>query len=165
VPDAYETIRPASTPVSGEPASSGKPRRKMTPEATLGTALLAFAGANGLVGLLMLTFPKALWASIGQVSDAEAQLAYTSTRFAGALMITVALIALLVIRRPAGQSTLVTILCIGETLVGVATLLNAIGDHPPTAFWFEWPIALVSIALALFMWWARFVGRKALKAI
>ena len=164
MPDPYETIKPEAKPSSGEATPAAKTRKKMTPEATLGTALLAFAGANGLVGLLMLTFPKALWASIGQVSDVEAQAAYTSTRFAGALMVTVALIALLVIRRPSGQSTPVTILCIGETLVAVATLLNAVGDHPPTAFWFEWPIALVSLALALFMWWARIVGRKALKA-
>jgi hypothetical protein len=164
VPDPYKTIKPEATPSSGEATPAAKTRKRMPPEATLGTALLAFAGANGLVGLLMLTFPKALWASIGHVEDPLAAAAYTSTRFAGALMVTVALIALLVIRRPAGQSTLVTFLCIGETLVAVATFITAAIDNPPTAGWFDWPIALVSIALALFMWWARIVGRKALKA-
>jgi len=38
-----------------------------------------------------------------------------------------------------------------------------VGDKVPTDVWFDWLIALGSIALAAFMWWARIVGRKALK--
>ena len=162
MPDPYETSRPASTPASGG-APSGRVRAKMTPEATLGTALLAFAGANGLTGLLMLTFPKALWVSIGGAGATDAARAYTSTRFAGAMMVTFAVMALLVIRKPAHQSTLVTLLCVEESLVAAATFINAVGDHPPTSLWFEWLLALGSIALAGFMWWARILGRKALK--
>ena len=93
----------------------------MTPEATLGTALLAYAGANGLVGLFMLTFPRALWVSIGG-ADPLYEKAYASTRAAGAMMVTLAIAALLVIRKPARQSTLVTLLCLEETLVAVATV-------------------------------------------
>jgi K+ transporter len=134
----------------------------MTPEATLGTALLAYAGANGLVGLFMLTFPRALWVSIGG-ADALYEKAYASTRLAGAMMVTLAIMALLIIRKPVRQSTLVTLLCLEQTLVAAATFANAAFDKVPTDGWFDWLIALGSIALAGFMWWARIVGRKALK--
>lgn len=162
MPDPFETIRPGSSPASEGAASPGRARAKMTPEATLGTALLAFAGANGLVGLFMLTFPRALWVSIGG-ADALYEKAYASTRLAGGMMVVLAVMALLVIRKPARQSTLVTLLCLEETLVAVATFVNAAFDKVPTDVWFDWLIALGSIALAGFMWWARIVGRKALK--
>src|SRR5512136_206019 len=99
----------------------------MTPEATLGTALLAFAGANGLAGLFMLTFPRALWVSVGG-ADPLYEKAYASTRFAGAMMVILAVAALLVIRKPARQGTLVTLLCVEQTLVAAATVINAFAD-------------------------------------
>jgi len=162
VPNPFDTSQPAETPDPGA-AAGGKTRAKMTPEATLGTALLAYAGLNGLPGLLMLTFPRAWWVSIGGASAVDAGSAYTSTRFAGAMMVTLALAALLVVRRPERQSTLVTLLCVGATLVAAATFINAVADRPPTSLWFEWLVALGSIGLAGFMWWARIMGRKALK--
>lgn len=162
MPNPFETAPSDNAPTDGT-TPAGRPRAKMTPEATLGTALLAYAGANGLAGLLMLTFPRALWVSIGGASATDAAKAYTSTRFAGAMMVTLAVMALLVIRKPARQGTLVTLFCVEETLVAVALLINAVADHPPTSLWFEWVLALGSIALAGFMWWARIVGRKALK--
>jgi hypothetical protein len=161
VPDPYETSRPASTPASGD-AAVGKGRSRMAPEATLGTALLAYAGLNGLAGLFMLTFPRALWVSIGG-ADPLYEKAYASTRMAGAMMVVLAIAALLIIRKPAGQSTLVTLLCLEATLVAAAAFLNASADKVPTDVWFDWLIALGSIALAAFMWWARILGRKALK--
>jgi hypothetical protein len=161
VPDPYETSRPASTPASGD-AAAGKGRSRMAPEATLGTALLAYAGLNGLAGLFMLTFPRALWVSIGG-ADPLYEKAYASTRMAGAMMVVLAIAALLIIRKPTGQSTLVTLLCLEATLVAAAAFLNAAADKVPTDVWFDWLIALGSIALAAFMWWARILGRKALK--
>ena len=161
MPDPFETSRPGPTPASGDTAARPS-RMKMTPEATLGTALLAYAGSNGLAGLFMLTFPRALWVSIGG-ADPLYEKAYASTRFAGAMMVTLAIAALLVIRKPARQSTLVTLFAFEATLVAFATFVNAVGDKVPTDVWFDWLIALGSIALAAFMWWARIVGRKALK--
>jgi hypothetical protein len=161
VPNPFETSPSGNAAADGTtPARPTRP--KMTPEATLGTALLAYAGANGLAGLLMLTFPRALWVSIGG-ADGLYEKAYASTRLAGAMMVTLAVMALLVVRKPARQSTLVTLLCIEETLVAAATFVNAAFDKVPTDVWFDWLIALGSIALAGFMWWARIVGRKALK--
>ena len=57
-------------------------------------------------------------------------------------MVTLAVAALLIIRKPARQSTLVTLLCTEATLVAVATMITAIADDPPTAFWFNWVIGL-----------------------
>lgn len=160
MPDPYESYRPTSSSEGEAPAR--QPRSRMTPEATLGTALLAFAGANGLAGLFMLTFPRALWVSIGG-ADPLYEKAYASTRAMGAMMLVLAIAALLIIRKPARQSTLVTLLCLEETLVAAATFVNAAFDKVPTDVWFDWLLALGSIALAGFMWWARIVGRKALK--
>jgi hypothetical protein len=160
---------PSDSPTGGdassaprEAAKAGGGRTKMTPETTLGTALLAYAGANGLAGLFMLTFPRALWVSIGG-ADPLYEKAYAATRMMGAMMVILALAALLIIRKPAHQSTPVTLLCLEETLVAVAAVLNAVADKVPTDGWFDWLLALGSIALAGFMWWARILGRKALK--
>lgn len=161
MPNPFETS-PAGDAAADGASTARTARAKMTPEATLGTALLAYAGANGLAGLLMLTFPRALWVSIGG-ADGLYEKAYASTRLAGAMMVTLAVMALLVVRKPARQSTLVTLLCIEETLVAAAAFVNAAFDKVPTDVWFDWLIALGSIALAGFMWWARIVGRKALK--
>ena len=135
----------------------------MTPQTTLGTALLAYAALNGVTGLLMLSFPRALWVSIGGAEGEAVSNAYSSTRFAGAALAALAVAALLVMRRPARQSTLVTVLTLEATLVAVATVLNSIVDDVPTDGWFTWMIALGSVALAGFMWWARIIARKVLK--
>lgn len=164
MPDPNDSLRPGEPlPTTRRDAiAERKPRARMTPETTLGTALLAYAGLNGLAGLFMLTFPRALWVTIGG-ADAFFDRAYASTRFAGAALVTLAVAALLVIRKPSRQSTLVTVLALEATLVAVATLVNAVADDVPTDLWFEWLIALGSIALAAFLWWARIVARKALK--
>jgi len=135
----------------------------MTPQTTLGTALLAYAALNGLTGLLMLSFPRALWVSIGGAEGEAVSNAYSSTRFAGAALAALAVAALLVMRRPARQSTLMTVLTLEATLVAVATVLNGVVDDIPTDGWFTWLIAVGSVALAGFMWWARIIARKVLK--
>jgi len=164
VPDSPEEPSPAETPTTPQDITEVRRiREKMTPETTLGTALLAYAALNGLTGLLMLTFPRALWVSIGGADSGVLGNAYASTRFAGAAMAALAVAALLVMRKPARQSTLVTVLTIEATLVAVATVLNGVVDDVPTDEWFTWLIAIGSVALAGFMWWARIVARKVLK--
>lgn len=141
----------------------GRGREKMTPQTALGTALLAYAALNGLTGLFMLTFPRALWVSIGGAEGESVAQAYASTRFAGAALATLAVAALLVLRKPARQGMLVTVLSIEATLVAAATVLNGVIDDVPTDGWFTWLIAVGSVALAGLMWWARFVARKVFK--
>lgn len=161
-PSEEPTPGPA-TPAPVEATSARRPRQHMTPETTLGTALLAYAAANGLAGLFMLTFPRALWVSIGGAEGEGVANAYASTRFAGAALAALAVAALLVMRKPAGQSTLVTVLAVEATLVAVASVLNGVIDEVPTDGWFTWVVALGSVALAGFMWWARIFSRKVLK--
>jgi hypothetical protein len=164
VPNPPEEPRPAETTPSPVDATAGRrPRERMTAQTTLGTALLSYAALNGLAGLFMLTFPRALWISIGGAEAASVGNAYASTRFAGAALAALAVAALLVMRKPAHQSTLVTVLTIEATLVAVVTVLNGVVDDVPTDDWFTWLIAIGSVALAGFMWWARLIGRKVLK--
>jgi len=164
VPDPPEEPRPAETPSTPRDATAvRRPKERMTPQTTLGTALLTYAALNGLAGLFMLTFPRALWVSIGGAEGASVENAYASTRFAGAALAALAVAALLVMRKPSHQSTLVTVLTIEATLVAVATVLNGVVDDVPTDDWFTWLVAIGSVALAAFMWWARFVARKVLK--
>lgn len=164
MPDPQEEPRPAETPaLPRDAAAVRRARERMSPQTTLGTALLTYASLNGLAGLFMLAFPRALWASIGGAEGESVGNAYASTRFAGAALAALAVAALLVMRKPARQSTLVTVLCLEATLVAAATVLNGIVDDVPTRAWFTWLIALGSVALAGFMWWARIVARKILR--
>lgn len=161
--DAQPEPSPDTTPADRGAPGVKRPREKMTPQTALGTALLAYAALNGLAGLFMLTFPRALWVSVGGAEGADMGNAYASTRFAGAALAALAVAALLVMRKPARQSTLVTVLAVEATLVAGATVVNGILDDVPTDGWFTWLIALGSVALALAMWWARIVARRVLK--
>jgi len=151
----------APTPV--EAAAVRRSRDRMTPQTALGTVLLAYAALNGLAGLFMLTFPRVLWVSIGGAEGESVGNAYASSRFAGAALVALAVAALLVMRKPAHQSTLVTVLAIESTLTAVGAIVNAVLDDVPTDGWFTWLIALGSAALAGFMWWARIFARRVLK--
>ena len=164
MPDPSEEPTPAeAAPTPLEAAGARRPRDRMTPQTALGTALLAYAALNGLGGLFMLAFPHALWVSIGGAQGEAVGNAYASTRFAGAALVALAVAALLVMRKPAHQSTLVTVLAIEATLAAAGTVLNGVVDDVPTGDWFTWLIAVVSVALAGFMWWARIFARKVLK--
>ena len=164
VADAQPEPSPDTTPAGGGAPGVRHTRERMTRETALGTALLAYAALNGLAGLVMLSFPRALWVSIGGAEGEGVGNAYASTRFAGAALAALAVAALLVMRKPARQSTLVTVLAIEATLAAAATVLNGAIDEVPTDGWFTWLIALGSVVLAGLMWWARVVARKVLKA-
>lgn len=164
MPDPLEQPTPAEAePVPVDAARTSRPRDRMTPQTTLGTALLAYAALNGLGGLFMLTFPRALWVSVGGAPGEAVGNAYASTRFAGAALVALAIAALLVMRKPAHQSTLVTVLAIEATLAAAGAVLNGVVDDVPTGDWFTWLIAVVSVALAGLMWWARIFARRVLK--
>jgi hypothetical protein len=164
VPDPSEEPTPAeAAPTPVEAAGVRRPRGRMTPQTALDAALLAYAALNGLAGLFILTFPRVLWISIGGAEGEIVGNAYASTRFAGAALVALAVTALLVMRKPAHQSTLVTVLATEATLAAAGTVLNGVVDDVPTGAWFTWLIAVVSVALAGFMWWARIFARKVLK--
>jgi hypothetical protein len=117
---------------------------------------------NGLSGLLIALFPTAFWDTIGGAADIYSR-AYDSTRFAGAALLALAIGALLVLRRPAGQQTLVTVFALEATLVTLAILTTIVADDAPTDLWFEIVMLLGAGGVAGYMWWARFKARKILR--
>jgi hypothetical protein len=153
--------RPSFPDPASQPTEPQRPKR--TPEGTLGIALLAYAGLNGLSGLLILLFPRFFWDVIGGAADLYGR-AYDSTRFAGGALIALAVAALLVLRKPKGQNTLVTIMAVEATLVALGVVANIAFDDTPTDLWFELLMAAGSLGLAGYLWWARIVARRVLKA-
>jgi hypothetical protein len=144
------------------PEATSKPLAGRSPEGTLATALLAYAAVNGLSGLLIALFPTAFWDTIGGAADIYDR-AYDSTRFAGGALLALAIGALLVLRRPAGQQTLVTVFALEATLVTLAVFTNIVADDAPTDLWFEIVMLLGAGAVAGYLWWARFKARRILK--
>ncbi len=86
VADAQPEPSPDTTPAGGATPGVRHRRERMTPETTLGTALLAYAALNGLTGLFMLSFPRALWVSIGGAEGAEISAMRARGRRAGGPM-------------------------------------------------------------------------------
>jgi hypothetical protein len=142
--------------------ATGRPLPGRSPEGTLATALLAYAAVNGLSGLLIALFPTAFWDTIGGAADIYDR-AYDSTRFAGGALLALAIGALVVLRRPAGQQTLVTVFALEATLATVAVFTNIVADDTPTDLWFEIVVLLGAGGVAGYMWWARFRARRVLR--
>lgn len=142
--------------------ATGRPLPGRSPEGTLATALLAYAAVNGLSGLLIALFPTAFWDTIGGAADLYDR-AYDSTRFAGGALLALAIGALVVLRRPAGQQTLVTVFALEATLATVAAFTNIVADDTPTDLWFEIVVLLGAGGVAGYMWWARFRARRVLR--
>jgi hypothetical protein len=159
VDDDREHDRPAEVPRE----ATSRPIAGRSPEGTLATALLAYAAVNGLSGLLIAFFPRAFWDTIGGAADIYDR-AYGSTRFAGAALLALAVGALLVLRRPAGQQTLVTVFALEATFVTLAIFTTLVADDAPTDIWFEILMLLGAGAVAGYLWWARFKARNILKA-
>ena len=149
----------------GEPTphDAAKPKKPRTPDGTLRTALFVYAVLNGGAGLAIFLFPGIFWDTIGGAGDVY-EVAYGSTRFGGGALLALAFGALVVLRKPAGQHTLVTVLAVEATLVAVAVIGNVFVDDVPTSLWFELVIALGSAAIAVYLWWARLIARTILKA-
>jgi hypothetical protein len=123
--------------------------------------LLAYAAVNGLSGLLIALFPTAFWNAIGGAADIYDR-AYDSTRFAGGALLALAVGALLVLRNPRGQQTLVTVFALEATLVTLAVFTNILADDTPTDLWFEIVMLLGAGAVAGYLWWARIKARRIL---
>ena len=121
------------------------------------------SGNHEIFGLLLLFFPRFLLDTIGGGADIFDR-AFDLMRFSGGALVALAVGALLVLRKPAGQHTLVTVMAIEATLVAAAIITNIAIDDTPTDLWFELVVAIVSAALAAYLWWARIRARKLLQA-
>jgi hypothetical protein len=144
------------------PAPQPKQKRARTPQATLNTALLAYAAVNGLSGLAITLFPRFFWETFGS-ADGDFVRALDSTRFGGAALFALAIGALLVLRRPAGQQTLVTVFALEATFVTAALIANVFVDDTVTGLLFDWVMLLGCAAVAGYLWLARFKARRILK--
>ena len=147
--------------VEPKPARPGKKRR--APEGTLASALIAYAALNGLAGVLLLVIPRFVWVTVGRIPSIGG-VHLDSTRFAGGALVALAIGALLVLRKPKGQHTLVTVLALEATLVAIGLLMNIFIDDVTTSDLFNWVMAIISAALTVYLWWARIKARKVLKA-
>lgn len=146
-----------------QPAPSPRPRRTpRTPEGTLGIALLAYAAVNGIAGVLIALAPQVFWETIGS-ADSDFGRAFDSTRFAGGALLALAIGALAVLRRPAGQYTLVTVFALEATFVAAAAAGNVAVNDTATGWIFDWVVLLGGAAVAGYMWWARVKARRILK--
>jgi hypothetical protein len=145
-----------------EPHDMVPERLSSTPAGTLRTAMLVYAAVNGVSGLILLLFPRVVWDTIGGAADLYA-VAYDSTRLAGGPLIALAVAALVVLRDPRGQSTLVSVMVTEATLVAFGGWWNLVADDVPTNLWFEIAIPVASTVLAVYLAWARVRARRILK--
>ena len=154
---------PAPEPPPQEPPRDApRPRERATPEATLRSALLVYAAVNGITGALLLLFPRFIWDTVGGSADLFSP-AYDSTRMAGGALFALAVGALLVIRAPRGQNTLVTVMVLEAALVAAGGFWNLFVDEPPTNLWFEIVLPVGAAAVAAYLAWARIRARKILR--
>jgi hypothetical protein len=164
VADPYfgdDRSRPPERPKSAQPTPKAA-RVPRTPEGTLGVALLVYAAVNGVSGLLIAFLPRLFWDTIGGASG-DLGRALDSTRFAGGALIALAIGALLVLRRPDGQHTLVTVFALEATFVAAGLATNVLVDDTVTHVAFDWVMLLGCAAVAGYLWWARVKARKILK--
>lgn len=155
---------PGSPPPPPKPDSEFQPRRQRkprTPERTLRTAMFVVAGISGVYGGLLIAAPRFVWITLGGAAELHGP-AYDGTRFVGGLMVGIAIAALFVLRSPATQNTLVTVMAFQATAAAGGNVLTLFSDEAATAWWFEWGAAIVTSAMALYIWWARFKARKLL---
>lgn len=152
---------PQPAPAQG-PIESAEPTRKpRTPEWTLRTAMFVVAGVSAVYGGFLLAAPRFVWITIGGAAELHGS-AYDGTRFVGGLMLGIAFAALFVLRSPATQNTLVTVMALQTTAAAAGNALTLFSDEAATAWWFEWGATIVTAAMALYIWWARFKARKLL---
>jgi len=154
--------RSEQIPEPPPPERSAPAKEQTTPESTLRSALLVYAAVNGITGALLLLFPRFVWDTIGGSADLFSP-AYDSTRMAGGALFALAVGALLVIRAPRGQNTLVTVMVLEAALVAVGGFWNLFVDEPPTNLWFEIVLPFGAAAVGAYLAWARIKARKILR--
>ena len=160
--DPFPSDDPTRKPSSESTSKPRRPKTPRTPQGTLNTALFAYAAINGVSGVLIALFPRLFWETLGS-ADGDFARALDSTRFGGAALLALAIGALLVMRKPGGQNTLVTVFALEATLVAAALAANVVVDDTVTGVVFDWAMLLGCAAVAAYLWWARLKARKILK--
>ncbi len=144
---------PATSPAAAEP----KPKRD--PAGTLSIAMLVYIAVNAIYGVLLL-FPAQFYDLVGVRSATADRLG--GLRWVGAMLLSWAVSAILVLARPVGRAIFVTAGSLQLTVVTVALAYSLAIDDGLGASWFQIVSILVWGAAAAVMWWARLGARKVL---
>ena len=140
------------------PAASA-PRQKRDPAGTLSLAMLVYIAVNAIFGVLLL-FPAQFYDFVGVRSSIADDLG--GLRWVGAMLLSWAVAAILVLARPVGRAFFVTTGSLQLTVVAVALAYSLAIDDGLGATWFQILSALIWAAAAGVMWWARLGARKVL---
>ncbi len=144
-----------------EPKPAKTPR---TPRATLNIALIAYIAITAAYGLPMLLWPTFLYDTVGGASR-NGLVGLVTTRWAGGVLIGLAIGALFVLARPRGQRTFVTMISIHTALAAAGIWISvANGEWGDAGIdsWFYLLSGVVVAALSAYLWFARFKAREVL---
>ncbi len=144
-------------------APTPAPKTPRSPRHTLNLALLVLVGLDLGYGLPMLLWPGLLWGTIGGADGLHLE-ALKTNRWAGALLVGLAIGALFVMARPAGQRTIVTMFAIQSAIAATALVLSAVNGELSGVLdaWFYWLAAVATAATSLYLWYARLKARSVL---
>ncbi len=139
------------------------PKEPRSPGAVVRTALLIYIVVNVAYGLPMLLWPDLIWGTIGGADGLRLE-ALESMRWAGGVLLGLAIGAFFAFTRPAGQWTLMMGIGAHTSLAAVGIWLSLLaGEWTPTIdLWFVWLAAIVVPIESLYIWYARFKGRELL---
>lgn len=144
-------------------AQAPKPKKPRSERAIVRTALFIYIVVNVAYGLPMLLWPELIWDTLGGADTAALEVLST-TRWAGGVLVGLAVGAFFAFTRPAGQWTLMMGIAMQTTLAAVGIWLSLLaGEWTPTIdLWFVWVAAVVVPAESLYLWYARIKGRDLL---
>jgi drug/metabolite transporter (DMT)-like permease len=109
-------------------------------------------------------WPDLIWERFAGASDSVLEV-LEGMRWAGAVLVAWAVGGMLVLSRPEGRQTMVTTFALQYTLAAAALMVSAVADE---FFWAEsWFVVLAIVvvgAVAAYLWYGRWAGRRVLTA-
>lgn len=143
---------------SGDAGEGERRRPPRDPAKTLTTAMLVYIFVTLLFALPLVIFPAAFFDVVG-LSEAEAA-ALGGLRWFGAMLLAWAISGILVMARPGGRGIFVTTGALQLTFSAVALLYSWSVSEYAWSSWYHGLITVISIAGAIYLWWARFRARS-----
>ena len=85
-------------------------------------------------------------------------------RWAGGVLLSLGIGALMVFRKPKGQSIFVTTICLGSLFTGLALLYSWVTKEYGGATWFIAAPTILILVISVFLWWGRAQAKETLKS-
>ena len=136
-------------------------KRRRDPATTLMTALVVYIFINLVLALPLVILPVKYFELIGLDDTVAGQLG--GLRWVGAVLLAWSITAIAVMARPAGRGVFVTAGATQLTLGALGFLYSLSLHEYDWGAWYQWLMAIVLAAGALYMWWARLSGRRLLR--